>query len=37
VRFDCRVLERYPDNAKLSKAYAKFLEDVKHNAASANK
>eukprot|EP00883_Tetradesmus_obliquus_P009381 jgi/Sobl393_1/2054/SZX61184.1 len=32
-----RVLERYPSNAKLLKAYAKFLEEVAHDPWRANR
>ena len=30
-----RVLERYPNNGKLLRCYGKFLEDVKHDPATA--
>jgi hypothetical protein len=33
----CRVLERYPSNAKLLKAYAKFVEEVQHDPWRANR
>jgi hypothetical protein len=31
------VLERYPSNAKLLKAYAKFVEEVQHDPWRANR
>lgn len=33
----CRMLMRYPDNTKLLRAYARFLEHVRHDPWSANK
>jgi hypothetical protein len=32
-----RVMERYPGNGKLLRAYGKFLEDVKHDPWAANR
>ena len=32
-----RVVERYPRNTKLLKAYARFLEDVQHDPVRANR
>jgi hypothetical protein len=31
------MLMRYPDNTKLLRAYARFLEHVRHDPWSANK
>lgn len=37
VLLDCRVIERYPNNAKLLKAYARFVEEIQHDPWRANK